>query len=149
MSYPCYPVWISFSFLHGWQPLPFLQMFSNFSHTLHPLQRTVCERVLFFLLGAAEDVDVAPVMIEGVSVLVKLGTSTWFMGRTEVGITVVVVDSVLLAANSPRATRSRMSHAYDSLFNWSNCSQGIQLWYRPLVHPPRPSDRLPRLGATP
>ena len=51
MSYPCYPIWISFSFLHEWQPLPFLQMFSNFLHTLHLLHRTVCEGVLFFLVS--------------------------------------------------------------------------------------------------
>ena len=48
MSYPCYPIWISFSFLHEWQPLPFLQMFSNFLHTLHPLHRSVCEGICSF-----------------------------------------------------------------------------------------------------
>ena len=55
-------------------------------------------------LGAAEDMDVTPVMIEGVSVLAILGTCTWFMGPTEVGVTVAMVDSVLLAANLPHAT---------------------------------------------
>ena len=100
-------------------------------------------------LGAAEDADGTPVMIERVSVLVRLGTCTWFMGPTEVPVVVPMVDSVLLAANSPRATWSRMSRAYDSLSNWSNCSWGIQLWYRPLVRRPHPSDRLLRMGFTP
>ena len=100
-------------------------------------------------LGVAEDSDATPVMIEGVSVLVRLGTCTWFMGHTEVGNTVAVVDTVLLAANSPHATLSRMSCAYDSLSNWSNCSWGIQLWYRPPVCPPHHSDHLPRPGFMP
>ena len=57
-----------------------------------------------WVLGAGEDADATPVMIEGVSVLARLGTSTWVTGPTEVGIMVAVVDSVLLATNSPRAT---------------------------------------------
>ena len=102
-----------------------------------------------WMLRAVEDADATPVMIEGVSVLARLGTCTSVMGPTEEGIAVAVVDSVLLAANLPRATQSRMSRAYDSLSSWSNCSWGIQLLYRPPVRPPRPSDCLLRPGFTP
>ena len=52
-------------------------------------------------LGAGEDADGTPVMIEGVSQLARLGTCTWVTGPTEVGIMVTMVDSVLLAAHSP------------------------------------------------
>ena len=71
-----------------------------------------------WVIGAGK--DAMPVMIERVSVFALLGTCTWVMGATVVGVTVARVDSVVLAANLPCATRSRTSCAYDSLSNWSN-----------------------------